>query len=415
MTIIERARRYVAAMPAAVSGAGGHSATFAVACVLVKGFDLPLDTARALLSEYNGRCEPAWSVGELEHKLREADKIGDAQPRGYLLGDRRGEMGSLSDGTGSDRSGNRVGSGGSPRREVPRPVYDESRLRDFAGGLAREVDLVWLANRSAVDPAEVGSGAFLDLLFRSDEKILAFTEVNRDGNPCSQGEAVWPGDGLPVSGRCGVWYLGQPVDGEYHLNPRSGKLSRRSEESVTRWPHVLLESDDAPVREWLGALARLPLKIVAIYSSGGRSVHALVRINATTKGQWDDLVKGQMAPGLRFLILNGADKGVFSAVRLTRLPGAWREGKMREGNYVRFARPELQKLLYVNPDANGRPLCEMPVVRDVEGTWCDLAARGAADEDVSGGRWIGEGLGYYARASARCREALRGWLSNGQD
>lgn len=397
MTIIERARRYVAAMPPAQSGAGGHNATFAAACALVKGFRLSIDQARPLLQEYNGRCSPPWSEQELEHKLSQADRTPDPEPRGYLIGQGKHEMGEAAV---PDQRPKRAWS------PPPRPQYDAARLRDFAGEWAREVDLVWLANRSSHDPAEVSSSDYLDLIYRSDEKVLCFTEVNKEGNPWTQGEAVWPVDAPPASGKCGVWYLAQPVDGEYHPNPRSGKTSRRSEEAVTRWPFLVLESDDAPLREWLGALVRLPLRIVAIYSSGGRSVHALVRIDALTKGHWDDLVKRQMEVGLRFLVLNGADKGVFSAVRLTRLPGAWREGKMRDGKYVRLPRPELQKLLYVHPDPPARPLCEVSPKRDVEGRWCELAGRGPADEDVTGGQWIEEGLAYYARSSLRCREAL---------
>lgn len=405
MTIIERARRYVAAMPAAQSGAGGHNATFAVACALVKGFGLSIAEARPLLEEYNGRCSPAWSPKDLEHKLTQADKTPDPEARGYLVGKGGGSRG-------EDRGGDATGSDRGPKRvwsPPPRPEYDAERLRDFAGDWAKEVDLVWLANRSWRDPAEISSEEYLDALYRTGDRVLAFSEVDGRGNAWTQGEAVFPQDKMPASGRCGVWYLAQPVDGQYHLNPRTGKTSRRSEESVLRWPYLVLESDEAPLREWLGALVRLPLAIVAIYSSGGRSVHALVRVDALTKGHWDDLVKRQMEVGLRFLVLNGADKGVFSAVRLTRLPGAYRQGKILEdGTYVRFPRPELQKLLYLNPEATGRPICDLPPRRDVERYWCESAARGPADTDETGGAWLKASLAYYARVSPAIREALAG-------
>jgi hypothetical protein len=69
---IERARRYVDKMDAAIAGANGHTQTFRVACVLVRGFSLPPDVALEILSEYNGRCSPAWSVPELRHKVQSA-------------------------------------------------------------------------------------------------------------------------------------------------------------------------------------------------------------------------------------------------------------------------------------------------------------------------------------------------------
>ena len=40
VTLFDRARGYVAAMPAAISGQGGHQATFNVAVALIHGFAL---------------------------------------------------------------------------------------------------------------------------------------------------------------------------------------------------------------------------------------------------------------------------------------------------------------------------------------------------------------------------------------
>lgn len=70
--VVERARRYVATMPTAISGSGGHAATFAVARRLVADFGLDDAAAWDLLVEYNGRCKPAWSQRELRHKLASA-------------------------------------------------------------------------------------------------------------------------------------------------------------------------------------------------------------------------------------------------------------------------------------------------------------------------------------------------------
>jgi hypothetical protein len=82
---VERARAYVAKMPSAVSGAGGHNQTFEVAQVLARGFSLARDEAWGLLCEYNARCQPPWSERELAHKLDSA--IAESKlPQGYLLG-----------------------------------------------------------------------------------------------------------------------------------------------------------------------------------------------------------------------------------------------------------------------------------------------------------------------------------------
>ncbi len=80
--VFERARKYVAKMPAAVSGQDGHGRTFNVACVLVLGFALSDSDAMRLLAEYNQACQPPWSDKELAHKIRSAAK--QSGERGFL-------------------------------------------------------------------------------------------------------------------------------------------------------------------------------------------------------------------------------------------------------------------------------------------------------------------------------------------
>ena len=81
--IVNRARRYLAKLSPAVSGQGGHDATFHAACSLVLGFGLDRPQSLVLLQEWNNRCVPPWNDRELEHKIDDALK----QPgwRGYLL------------------------------------------------------------------------------------------------------------------------------------------------------------------------------------------------------------------------------------------------------------------------------------------------------------------------------------------
>lgn len=88
--IEERARKYVARMPVAISGARGHDATWLAALALTRGFDLPESTALEILAaEHNPNCEPQWSERELRHKVQSAARA-ERVPRGYLLGGQRG-------------------------------------------------------------------------------------------------------------------------------------------------------------------------------------------------------------------------------------------------------------------------------------------------------------------------------------
>lgn len=81
--VVDRARKYLAKIPPAISGQGGHATTFNAACCLVQGFALERDIALALLAEWNESCGPPWTNKELAHKVDDALKLcGD---RGYLL------------------------------------------------------------------------------------------------------------------------------------------------------------------------------------------------------------------------------------------------------------------------------------------------------------------------------------------
>jgi hypothetical protein len=87
----------------------------------------------------------------------------------------------------------------------------------------------------------------------------------------------------------------------------------------------------------------MPLRIASICESGRRSIHALVRVDAASKAEWDRLV----APIKPVLITLGADPGALSAVRLSRLPQAMRGERC-------------QRLLYLNSQPSGMAICKQP-------------------------------------------------------
>jgi uncharacterized protein DUF3987/bifunctional DNA primase/polymerase-like protein len=86
-----RARAYLERCDAAISGRGGHATAFATALKVIRGFSRDEADARAwehewraLLAEYNARCEPPWSAGELAHKLKQALRHSTV-PWGFLI------------------------------------------------------------------------------------------------------------------------------------------------------------------------------------------------------------------------------------------------------------------------------------------------------------------------------------------
>ncbi|MBM4206280.1 MAG: hypothetical protein FJ194_19420 [Gammaproteobacteria bacterium] len=278
---------------------------------------------------------PPWSQAELIHKIKSARTASHSLPRGHLLGTR-----------GQGRSVHTSRSSG-PKQIVARPAKPKfcpmvlKRVASKVEDISNVGEFLRMVSPVSVDTQD--SAGVLSRLYRrgSGEKVLIFSDMN------SQGQKVWEADGsekfhnhhLPT-GDEGVWFLPQPVTGEFHANPRlDGKLSRRSEEAVTSWRYLVLESDEAEADDWLRCLIQIPLRIACICESGGRSIHALVRLDAESKVAWDALVH-RVKPALVTL---GADPGALSAVRLTRLPQA-RRGK------------RVQRLLYLNPFPDGTPI-----------------------------------------------------------
>lgn len=86
--VLERAGKYVETMPQAVSGEGGHDATFNAALKVQDGFDLTEDEAlEVLLDAFNPRCSPPWTPEELRRKVQQAAQY--CRDRGHLLRESR--------------------------------------------------------------------------------------------------------------------------------------------------------------------------------------------------------------------------------------------------------------------------------------------------------------------------------------
>ena len=393
MKTLERARGYLAKLPVAVSGQGGHRATFRAACVLVHGFALGADEALAVLREWNRGCQPPWSESELRHKVGSAMSSVGGRAAGYLLG---GETGSS---RGVEGRSMRTCAAVNAPREKPR--FREETLKRIAA-LLHGVDEQFVKVRSPLSPEGRTPAWFLMQLYRAGESVLVFDDFKSQGRHVCQMDDQQGGveclDHLVNGCPDGVWFLCNPVDGEFHPNPRLGnKRSRRSEESVTAWRYLVLESDVAEPADWLAALVQMPLRIAAIYTSGGHSIHALVRLDAVSKRDWDARAH-RLKPLMTVL---GADPAAITAVRLTRLPGChrgqdgptapkfppvsqrWVEGPLQfdeRGDPIWLPVPlptpvspwtggNLQELLYLDPNPDGQPICCKPTRTEIHARW----------------------------------------------
>lgn len=80
--LVERARRYLAAIPPPVIGQGSDEAVFNAACRLVRGFGLPKHDAAGLLWDWAGN-RSGWTFAWVAQKAAHAERYG-TEPMGAL-------------------------------------------------------------------------------------------------------------------------------------------------------------------------------------------------------------------------------------------------------------------------------------------------------------------------------------------
>ena len=318
MNNLERARRYIACTPGAVSGDGGHNRTFAVACSLVHTFHLDYAQAMVLLGEYNERCMPRWSPRELDHKVRSALK---APPRS---------------------GGSALGVPGRKRTTLPaasapalNPVATVERL--LGGFRCGEAELSQASVVKLPQDWKQGGATLLDHLFRKGEVVnfvVAFSTPQ-------VGKAVPSGRGVCIEQEVAIhsWRAGGSPQcdggGWLRMNPLDGRGI--TDANVAAFRFALVECDSIPLPLQIALLAKLPLPIAAIIASGGRSVHAWVEVNSSGPDEYRTIV----AKMLRTLAHCGVDTNNKNPSRLSRMPGARR--------LIGGTPPGHQKLLYLNP------------------------------------------------------------------
>jgi hypothetical protein len=266
-----------------------------------------------------------------------------------------------------------------PPRRLKRPPFDPLKLAQFAGQCRREITLDWLSAHSPMPLPTVATQGpetarlFLDALYDADERVLVFTRFYSQGDfmvTAGCGGCVRLADKqgvasvtspLPSGGPEGVWFLNQPITGEWRINRANTKdgdarWGRRHGDCVTAWRYLVLESDVADPDLWLRALVLLPLPIAAIYTSGGQSIHALIRMDTDDKPTFD-AIRDEL---VQVVCPLGADAAAMTAVRLTRLPGMLRHGKTnKEGTLQRYDRPRLQRLAWLNPEPENESILNL--------------------------------------------------------
>lgn len=128
-------------------------------------------------------------------------------------------------------------------------------------------------------------------------------------NPDDIGAAI--GDYNPEAG---AWIRANPVDGK-----------GVNDKNVTAFRHVLVESDQLSVDRQLDKIMELNLPCAAVVSSGSKSIHAIVRVDAKNEEEYKERVRTIY----RICEENGfpVDRADKNPARLSRMPGVDRAGK----------------------------------------------------------------------------------------
>lgn len=130
------------------------------------------------------------------------------------------------------------------------------------------------------------------------------------------------GDNKPEAG---AWIRFNPLDGNGVKN-----------ENVTDFRYGLVESDSLSIAEQRELYLKLELPIAALVYSGGKSLHAIVHIDADSLAQYSERIDYLY----KFLEKHGClvDKQNRNPSRLSRMPGIMRNGKMQQLEAVNIGR-----------------------------------------------------------------------------
>lgn len=198
------------------------------------------------------------------------------------------------------------------------------------------VDPGWLEEREIEEPGPEWNPVqdlitYIQTLFQSTENVGYVTDVYENEDRLSPKKGNWDrtagqlleelrkcrGDIGSVVGDCnptaGAWIRFNPLDGNGIKN-----------ENVTDFRYALVESDSLPLARQNAIIRELELPVACLVYSGGKSIHAIVKVNAPDYSEYrrrvEYLYKVCDKNGLK------VDTQNKNPSRLSRMPGVVRNG-----------------------------------------------------------------------------------------
>lgn len=218
-----------------------------------------------------------------------------------------------------------------------RPAYEGRELDwDDEISVENDIDRKRMEKKEVKEPEEWKPAEqliqYLEILFEASERVGYVTRTyERDGrflpskgcwdrtagqliqqlNKCGDDIGSVLGDYNP---KAGAWIRFNPLDGKDCKN-----------ENVTEFKYALVESDTTEIEKQNAVIRELELPVACLVHSGGKSLHAVVRVDAPDYREYrnrvDYLYKVCEKNGLK---VDGQNR---NPSRLSRMPGVIRNGK----------------------------------------------------------------------------------------
>ena len=227
-----------------------------------------------------------------------------------------------------------------PASRAPEKIrFDAAAFRDK---LIENADIdeadIWEASPVRIDwEPERDAAELLSRLYAPDD--IVFIGDQYDRNTATVSDIIGKLDkGHPVPPHI----IPNPLTGAEGLT-KEGKLSYRSDACVKSFRYAVAEFDDLSRGEQLRFWWSIDMPIVALIDSGGKSLHAWIRIDdVRDAATWQRDVESRLFS--EYLVPLGCDPACRNESRLSRLPGHFRD-----------ERKNWQRILFLAPA--GRSIC----------------------------------------------------------
>lgn len=241
----------------------------------------------------------------------------------------------------------------------------------------RVVDPHWVEGRDIAEPKEWHPAqqliTYLEALFDSTENVGYVTRsFEKDGKymPTKGDWSRTAGQLIEALSRCGddvgavLGDYNPKVGAWIRFNPLDGKGVRN--ENVTEFRYALVECDGMELEQQNALIRELELPVACLVHSGGKSLHAIVHIDAADYAEYRKRVEYLYAVCRR----NGLelDQQNRNPSRLSRMPGVMRNGKKQflvDTNIGKATFAEWQEWIESVTD-------DLPDSDNLEDVWDDL-------------------------------------------